>query len=236
MNNRQQIGDNVIIIYQNITFTTKIINIEGLKLILEDQNKNVSSLTWNGNKWLLADLTEPSSILFQINDKLFFYSKSADKIAGKGVNESVSNLNNYTELNKIPDWRKMLSNFWISPFNLKGIMWNTVEHTFQAYKLNIVDGNVAFLLSLNSDSKESKCDGEIARSWRKKVFLNEEQLKQWNKMKDDVMFEALYAKFSSNPELKKVLLLTGNAELYHGTRGVPTTRQYILERIRDKLK
>ena len=47
-------------------------------------------------------------------DQLFYYSKSADKPAGKGTNEIAVDYNIYKELNKIKDWRKILSNFYVS--------------------------------------------------------------------------------------------------------------------------
>ena len=49
-------------------------------------------------------------------DTLFYYSKSANKLAGKGVNEEVLNYKIYDELNKIKDWRKILSNLYIHEF------------------------------------------------------------------------------------------------------------------------
>jgi len=65
-------------------------------------------------------------------DKLFYYSKSANKQVGKGVNEFVSNYNDYNELNKIKDWRKMLSNFYVAEFTYNGKTYYTAEHAFQA--------------------------------------------------------------------------------------------------------
>ena len=41
-------------------------------------------------------------------DTLFYHSKSANKFAGKGINEYVLNYDIYDELNKIKDWRKIL--------------------------------------------------------------------------------------------------------------------------------
>lgn len=63
-------------------------------------------------------------------DKLFYYSKSADKKPGHGVNEFVSEDRQYDALSHIKDWRKMLSNFYIAPFEYQDHRWNTVEHMF----------------------------------------------------------------------------------------------------------
>ena len=63
-------------------------------------------------------------------DRLYFYSKSADKKPGQGANEVVSG--DYTELAKIKDWRKVLSNFHYCPFVFEGKTYNTIEHVFQS--------------------------------------------------------------------------------------------------------
>ncbi len=67
-------------------------------------------------------------------DTLFYYSKSANKLAGKGVNEEVLNYKIYDELNKIKDWRKILSNLYIHEFIYEDKTYNSVEHVFQSKK------------------------------------------------------------------------------------------------------
>ena len=69
-----------------------------------------------------------------MSDKFFFYSKSADKKPGKGTNEYVKNPNDNKDLETIPEWRKCLSNFYITPFELDDEIWNSVEHYFHAVK------------------------------------------------------------------------------------------------------
>lgn len=59
-------------------------------------------------------------------DKLFYYSKSADKLPGKGKHENAVT-SNYTSLSKIKDWRKILSNFHFHPFKYNGYTFNTIE-------------------------------------------------------------------------------------------------------------
>lgn len=49
-------------------------------------------------------------------DKLYFFSKSRDMLLGKGANESVKNISEYKNLCEIKNWRKVLSNFYVSPF------------------------------------------------------------------------------------------------------------------------
>lgn len=171
----------------------------------------------------------------KMEDCLYFFSKSADCPPGLGVNEHVTNPDQYRDLAAIKDWRKMLSNFWVAKFTVQGVEWNTVEHMFQAYKLSLENKNIARSMCLNSGTELSKSSGEAARAMRKAVILNKEQLEKWDSTKDRVLEAALYAKFSQNAELKNVLLLTGSAQLWHGIPRTPKQRQYILEKVRDQI-
>lgn len=136
-------------------------------------------------------------------DKLFYFSKSQDKPVGKGVNEFCNDPNKYTELNNIKDWRKILSNFYIAPFIYKNKKWNTVEHAFQAEKINLVDSDKAHLFSIDSQNEIGLGDGLIARKNRKLVILNGDKLKLWDSIKNGIMENILYAKFSQNELPKK---------------------------------
>ena len=72
-------------------------------------------------------------------DQLLFFSKSADKQVGKGTNKTVTDYTIYEELNQIKNWRKILSNFYVSEFVYKGKTYKTVEHAFQGEKIVLVD-------------------------------------------------------------------------------------------------
>ena len=170
-------------------------------------------------------------------DKLFYYSKSANKQAGKGVNEFVSNYNEYDELNKIKDWRKMLSNFYVAEFNYNGNTYYTAEHAFQAKKIELVDSAKANLFCIESGNIIGTTnDGNIARKNRKLVILDDERIKIWNEIKHNIMKEILICKFTQNKELGNVLLLTKKAILLHGAKGIPISRQYDLEEVRNSLE
>jgi len=169
-------------------------------------------------------------------DQLFFFSKSADKIAGKGTNEKVEDFGKYKELNDIKDWRKILSNFYVAPFVYKNKRWNSVEHAFQSAKIELVDEKKAELFSLDSKHPIGSGDGLIARKNRKLVMLNEDKLREWDMIKSDIMEDILLAKFSQVDLAKKVLLATNNAILLHGTRGMSPQRQRELEKVREKLR
>ena len=170
-------------------------------------------------------------------DKLFYYSKSANKQAGKGVNEFVSNYNEYDKLNKIKDWRKMLSNFYVANFTYNAKTYYTVEHAFQAKKIEIVDAAKANFFCIESGNIIGTTkDGNIARKNRKLVILDYESMKIWNEIKHNIMKEILICKFTQNNELSNVLLLTKKAILLHGAKGIPISRQYDLEEVRNSLE
>jgi predicted NAD-dependent protein-ADP-ribosyltransferase YbiA (DUF1768 family) len=178
--------------------------------------------------------------------------KSADAHPGKGrpKEEYLNPKDDFSELGKIPNWRKVLSNFYIYPINIDDLTFNSVEHYYQGSKFQHDNPEYFKTFSLESDSPWSK-DPREAKKMGGKHFLK--HLKNFpsyfNKFKnvqlDSDFFtkhhsfhlkKALCAKFKKDGLPHKVLLNTKNAELWHGTRGVPASRQYILEEIRDEIQ
>ena len=131
---------------------------------------------------------------------------------------------------------KFKSNFYVCEFTYENKTFNSVEHEFQSKKIELVDNEKAYWFCKNSRHMISIGDGLILRKNRKLVILNNDNLKNWNNKKHKVMEEILLAKFTQISIAKQVLLLTKNAILMHGTRGIPITRQYDLENIRNKIK
>ncbi len=168
-------------------------------------------------------------------DKLFYYSKSKDVYPGNGVNEYVCYPEEYQSLSKIPNWRKVLSNFYITPFEYDGFTWNSVEHAFQSKKIEIVDTEKAFWFTLESGNKIGKTDGEEARKNRKLILLSLNQLKKWFEIRSKTMEDILYAKFSQVSLATKVLYQTNDAELWHSPGRTKPERQFELENVREKL-
>lgn len=89
------------------------------------------------------------------------------------------------------------SNFALFPIKLKGKIWKTTEHYFQAQKFD----NKAHQEQIRKASTPMKA-AQLGRS--RKVSI----LKNWDNRKDNVMYEALKAKFTQHSELKKLLLET----------------------------
>jgi ribA/ribD-fused uncharacterized protein len=89
---------------------------------------------------------------------------------------------------------------------MKGRNWKTTEHYYQAMKFQgiqqeevIRNAKNAFLAAkLGNELKPFPCN--------------------WDKRKDKVMYEAVFAKFTQNQDLKKLLINTGNTRLIEHTK------------------
>ena len=189
-----------------------------------------------------SEITPDPDVVF------FYFSGSRDApTPGYGAGEMISKGREmeFEELAKIKGWRKQLSNFWIAPFRLDNLTWNTVEHYYQGAKFK--NNNPEFYRSFSIESgsaiskdpllakaaggKSGKCKGILLRE--AKVVIDDDYFNGRSHLE---MERALHAKFSQHPELAKLLLLTNNATLTHGTRGVPTAPMYGLMKVRAMLK
>jgi predicted NAD-dependent protein-ADP-ribosyltransferase YbiA (DUF1768 family) len=171
--------------------------------------------------------------------KFYYYSNSTNKPPGKGVNEELSSDENYDSLAKIKDWRKILSNFYAYPITLDDLQWATVEHYYQASKFKINNPQFFKQFSMcgsnfSIDPKKAKsAGGKSGGNFRPKSITMDTDF--FTNNQKTCMLKALNAKFNQQGLPREVLLATGNAELWHGTRGVPPSRQYLLEEIRNNL-
>jgi ribA/ribD-fused uncharacterized protein len=169
------------------------------------------------------------------NDKLYFYSKSKDEIPGKGANEHVDVPDDYAELAKIKDWRKVLSNFHVCPFKYQGKTYRTIEHVFQAMKIALADKEKALHFTVESGHEIGQGDGGVAQKNRKLVKLTPQHLAHWDKIKAQVMHDAAVEKYKACTEARKVLKATKCAQLWHIVMRSKPVRFIHLENIRRTL-
>lgn len=128
------------------------------------------------------------------------------------------------------------SNFAPYPIELKGKVWPTSEHYFQAQKFAGTEHEEAI--------RRVKSPTVAARMGRdRKKPLRPD----WEAVKDGVMRTAVRAKFRQHPELRELLLATGDATIvehterdaYWGDGGDGSGRNMlgrILMEVRDELR
>jgi len=100
-----------------------------------------------------------------------------------------------------------LSNFSPHPINLKGRVWPTAEHYFQAQKFAATEYEEVI--------RKAKSPMIAARMGRSR----EHPLRgDWEAVKEQIMKEALQAKFTQHSGLRSLILHTSDAELVEQTQ------------------
>lgn len=206
------------------------------------------------SKNVLEDKKETKETMVDVhydeNTTFQFYSKSSSKpLPGKGAGEKIqtNEIPLYQELQSIPDWRKVLSNFWVGPFNLDGHKWSSVEHFYHANKFK--KNNPEFYLTFTLDTgggelskntvmakgaggKTGKFQGKKIRP--KTITMDPDFFT--SKRNELEMERGQQAKYEQNPLATRVLLATGTAKLQHFIRGNSPIIFYDTMRIREKLR
>jgi hypothetical protein len=169
------------------------------------------------------------------DDVLVFSYKSADDKPGRGSNEK-ANPNKYKLLSTKLDWRQKLSPFNTSTFKCNGVHniqfkdaeWNTLEHFFQASKTFLANPTLADELCVGGKHGESAHNLESILN----IHLTPEQLEQWERIKEDVMYTGAKAMLEQHPYKMEILLATRPAHLKHFNKGKLEECTYY-EKIRD---
>jgi len=91
------------------------------------------------------------------------------------------------------------SNFSRHPFTLQGHEWPTVEHFFQAQKFPGTEQYGRILHAVSP--KEAKVLGN-SREFPMRP--------DWDLVKDQIMFDAVYQKFATHEDIRAILLGTGS--------------------------
>ena len=98
------------------------------------------------------------------------------------------------------------SNFSPHPVKMKGKVWPTSEHYFQAQKF-VGTAHEEEIRRVKSPMIAARMGRDRKRPLRH----------DWESAKDEIMFEAVRAKFTQHEELRKILLATGDAEIIEHT-------------------
>lgn len=95
-----------------------------------------------------------------------------------------------------------LSNFYMCDVIINDIKYTNTESAFQSMKTNNINIRKSF----------SSLDPSRAKSKGRRIQLRED----WEKVKDNIMYEIVKSKFSQNKDLRLKLLETENEELIEG--------------------
>lgn len=96
-----------------------------------------------------------------------------------------------------------LSNFAPYPITLEGVEWPTSEHYYQAAKFT---GDPAWAEAIRLVSRPYD-------AWRMGRSPDHPRRADWDAVKDEVMLQAVRAKFTQHAELRELLLATGDETL-----------------------
>lgn len=159
---------------------------------------------------------------------VFFY-RSSKVPPGKGNKENASH--SFEALEKIPDFRQQLSNFY--PCRIvdgDGREFPSAEHYFHAEKMAMIDVRRAKLFE--TGKMYGKMLPSELRSLTGKARLNMgDKLEEWEKRVPEVLKHVWELKFTQNEKLKTMLLATMDARLVHFAkrRGSPAVYEHWVE-------
>ena len=196
------------------------------------------------------DEPELNHELFDKDIIFMFHANSNDKpYPGKGSGESIPNNRKmeFTRLNKLKNWRRILDDEWTAPFTVDGMRWNSVKHYYlgSQYKKGFPDFSKEF--SLDSESEISK-NIDVAKAAADSGKYKKKILRKEGITIDPDFFEvsaeprhklererALEAKFTQNLDVKQALMETQRAKLVQFKRGKDSVTDEQLMRLRKNM-
>lgn len=100
---------------------------------------------------------------------------------------------------------RFLSNFWLAPVSMGGIVYPSAEHAYQAHKSEAFHVRQALA--------EIPSAGQVKRAGQK-IDMRPD----WNEVRKRVMLLVVLAKFTQHQDLAKLLADTGEEHLVEGNR------------------
>lgn len=96
------------------------------------------------------------------------------------------------------------TNFWVAPFTIRNMTYQSVEHFYQASKF---DGN--------NYIRQQICNSLTPSDARRLAKANQQFIRNsfWAEQ-DDIMYQAIYSKFALYVDLRNLLISTGNCTLF----------------------
>ena len=205
-------GENKIVVSKKVDSSKKILLEESIDKTFEEEQemeeskvaKTVSlpkEQSYNNEKVSQELLLDEKTVFIVCNEK------KDQKPPGKEPSETVpkDRVEDFGALSRIPDWRQKLCNGYDASFKIDDVVWKHVDHFVLAskYRKQPLIASAFFDYDKAIEiHKSKKLNG-------KKIQIDDD-FKERDKQE---IYHALYAKFTQNPELARVLYATLNAKL-----------------------
>jgi hypothetical protein len=197
--------------------------------------KNYSSFIGikDAPKTIVCEKDNHMEVLYDPCMKLMFYSKSSNKNAGEGSGDTIniSDIQLFTELSCIDNWRQKLDDSWIdleNPITINGKKYASVVHYYQGSKYKNGFPEFSEQFSMDSGSKISKdlsiCNSASSGNGSINVSNDTVRLRPKTVVIDPDFYKgrnvverqrAIDSKFKQNLHLRNILMNTKNAQLNH---------------------
>lgn len=194
----------------------------------------------------------PAAVAEEQPDKFVLYSADnfQKKAPGTLAAESAKSPNDYKELKKVENWRRLLSDEGILSGDLlikleNGEEFVSVEHAIEYFHVMGFNSDMANLLRADKNQtdlalgKDKKLFADYLKEFKSYVAeqkkANKKEItdkeKQWEARKNDIV-NMIYERKFNNPTLQETLIQTKSAHLYVDTK----SRNLLLESVRSRLQ